>query len=104
VGEGDGVEGVSSVQVSDQSRAPEPQEPNPPRYWFPAKRYGWGWGLPSTWEGWLLLVGYLGLMVGAARSCPPEKSVMGFVTLGRACRDLLVEGGTGEVAAGVHPS
>ena len=26
-------------------------EPNPPRYWFPVKRYGWGWGLPGTWEG-----------------------------------------------------
>jgi hypothetical protein len=22
------------------------------RYWFPAKRYGWGWGIPSTWQGW----------------------------------------------------
>ncbi len=26
-----------------------------------------------------MLVGYLGLMVGAARLCPPEKSMMGFV-------------------------
>jgi hypothetical protein len=26
-----------------------------PRYWFPAKRHGWGWGLPVTWEGWLVL-------------------------------------------------
>ncbi len=32
------------------------------RYWFPAKRYGWGWGLPATWEGWLVLAGYLGLI------------------------------------------
>lgn len=53
--------------------------PNPPRYWFPAKRYGWGWGLPSTWEGWVVLVGYLGLMVSAEVACPPEKSVAGFV-------------------------
>lgn len=22
------------------------------RYWFAAKRYGWGWGLPLTWQGW----------------------------------------------------
>lgn len=21
-------------------------------YWFPAKRYGWGWGFPSSWKGW----------------------------------------------------
>jgi hypothetical protein len=25
---------------------------NAPLYWFPAKRYGIGWGLPSTWQGW----------------------------------------------------
>ena len=25
-----------------------------PRYWFPAKRYGWGWGLPQRWEGWVV--------------------------------------------------
>jgi len=31
------------------------------RYWFPAKTFGWGWGLPSTWEGWgvLMIVGVL---------------------------------------------
>jgi hypothetical protein len=31
------------------------------RYWFPAKTFGWGWGMPSTWEGWavLILVGVL---------------------------------------------
>lgn len=22
-------------------------------FWFPAKRYGWGWGFPITWQGWL---------------------------------------------------
>ena len=30
-----------------------------PRYWFPAKRYGWGWGLPRTWQGLAVLVAYL---------------------------------------------
>jgi phosphate/sulfate permease len=25
------------------------------RYWFHAKRYGWGWGLPSSWQGWVVL-------------------------------------------------
>lgn len=28
-------------------------------YWFPAKTYGWGWGLPSKWQGWLVLVVFL---------------------------------------------
>jgi len=23
--------------------------------WFPAKTYGWGWGLPSRKEGWLVM-------------------------------------------------
>ena len=36
---------------------------NEPRYWFPAKRYGWGWGLPNCWQGWVILFGYL-LMLG----------------------------------------
>jgi hypothetical protein len=22
-------------------------------YWFKPKRYGWGWGLPATWQGWV---------------------------------------------------
>ncbi len=34
------------------------------KYWFPAKRYGWGWGPPTTREGWAVLVGYLVLVFG----------------------------------------
>ena len=26
------------------------------KYWFPAKRYGWGWGPPVAWQGWAVLV------------------------------------------------
>ena len=37
---------------------------NKPKYWFPAKRYGWGWGTPSTWQGWVVVVAYLGLVLG----------------------------------------
>lgn len=34
-----------------------------PRYWFGTKRYGWGWGLPFTWEGWVVLgVWFIGLL------------------------------------------
>jgi hypothetical protein len=28
-------------------------------YWFPAKRYGWGWGLPVRWQGWATLLAYI---------------------------------------------
>ena len=32
------------------------------RLWFGAHRYGYGWK-PATWEGWLVLIAYLGLVV-----------------------------------------
>lgn len=35
----------------------------PPRYWFPAKRYGWGWGVPSTWQGWAVMAGWLAIVI-----------------------------------------
>jgi hypothetical protein len=34
--------------------------------WFPAKKYGIGWGLPVTWQGWAVSLSYLFLvLVGA---------------------------------------
>lgn len=32
------------------------------KYWFPAKRYGCGWGFPTTWQGLLVVFGYVALM------------------------------------------
>jgi hypothetical protein len=38
----------------------------PQRYWFPTKRYGWGWGMPSSWQGWVVLAIWLVIVgVGA---------------------------------------
>lgn len=31
------------------------------RFWFYAKSYGYGWGLPASWQGWVVLVLYLAL-------------------------------------------
>jgi hypothetical protein len=33
------------------------------RYWFRAKRYGYGWGLPLTWEGWAVLLAWSAVVV-----------------------------------------
>ncbi|WP_269716655.1 hypothetical protein [Caulobacter sp. NIBR2454] len=33
--------------------------------WFKPKRYGYGAGLPITWEGWALLAVYTASTVGA---------------------------------------
>ena len=35
--------------------------PSESPYWFPAKRYGWGWGAPTCWQGWATLLGHIGL-------------------------------------------
>ena len=41
-------------------------------YWFPAKTHGWGWGFPSTWQGWVVLVVYVVLMIGGIPVIQPE--------------------------------
>ncbi len=35
-----------------------------PQYWFAAKRYGWGWSLPFTWQGWVVCVGWFAALFG----------------------------------------
>ena len=32
------------------------------RDWFAPKRYGWGVGVPISWQGWALLLGYFVLL------------------------------------------
>ena len=79
--------------------------PDDSRYWFPAKRYGWGWGLPATWEGWAVMAGFFRL--GYRRHLPRAAATIN----GRICglyhradgdpdRDLLVERRTAEMALG----
>ena len=37
----------------------------PDQAWFPLKTFGWGWGWPRRWEGWVVFVVYLaGLLAG----------------------------------------
>lgn len=31
--------------------------------WFPAMKYGVGWGLPITWQGWAVLLTYIVLLL-----------------------------------------
>jgi hypothetical protein len=31
-------------------------------YWFAAKTWGYGWGLPSAWQGWVALLVYIALL------------------------------------------
>jgi uncharacterized membrane protein YphA (DoxX/SURF4 family) len=38
--------------------------------WFAPKLYGYGAGLPISWEGWLVLAVYLLIVCGAAFALP----------------------------------
>ena len=35
---------------------------NEKHIWFPAKKYGWGWGLPCRWQGWAVYAVWLALL------------------------------------------
>ncbi|HTJ78698.1 MAG TPA: hypothetical protein VL357_06845 [Rariglobus sp.] len=47
--------------------------------WFPAKTYGYGWGPPVCWQGWVVVGVYVILLAGGAIWFLPEKSTRGFV-------------------------
>ena len=51
--------------------------------WFPAKRYGWGWGLPGRWQDWVCLLGYFaGLAAGFRWLLPAHEQLFLALTLG----------------------
>lgn len=39
------------------------------KIWFKRKRFGWGW-YPASWEGWLVTVVYIALVVGFTMTIP----------------------------------
>jgi uncharacterized membrane protein YhaH (DUF805 family) len=49
------------------------------KYWFPAKRYGYGWSVPTTWQGWLVLAVYVVLTVAATFLFPPQKGFVPYI-------------------------
>lgn len=50
-------------------------------YWFPAKRYGWGWGFPVRWQGWAALIVYFLLLGAVALRFPPGLHSLAFALL-----------------------
>jgi drug/metabolite transporter (DMT)-like permease len=46
-----------------------------PSYWFPVKRYGWGWGLPVRWQGWVVFVAYAALLYGGIYYFKAQRNV-----------------------------
>ena len=60
------------------------------RYWFPAKTYGWGWGLPATWEAWAVFAGYFALLIVGILWLPPRLHPIGFVLFVTTLTSILV--------------
>ena len=52
---------------------------NDQKYWFPAKRYGWGWGLPSRWQGWVTLAIFLALIAAGTFVFPPHGNPVPYI-------------------------
>ncbi|MDB5934735.1 MAG: uncharacterized protein JWQ01_2079 [Massilia sp.] len=54
---------------------------NDKRYWFPAKPYGSGvgWGLPLTWQGWIVFVSYFALILADAIFLAPRNGIAFFI-------------------------
>ena len=48
------------------------------KYWFPAKRYGWGWGLPTSWQGWIVMIVWTLVVVAVAPFLRPNEHPVRF--------------------------
>jgi hypothetical protein len=51
----------------------------PAAYWFPAKRYGWGWGPPITWQGWVVMAVFVVLLAAGAIGLLPTYGQLVFM-------------------------
>ncbi len=59
-------------------------------FWFPAKKYGYGWGLPITWQGWAVLLAYLVVVLVTALVFSESKGLFWLVPLHLALTALFV--------------
>jgi hypothetical protein len=48
-------------------------------YWFAARRYGWGWGLPLTWQGWLAYALWFAVLFGTMPFLHVRQHLLGHV-------------------------
>lgn len=59
-------------------------------YWFPAKRYGWGWGMPCAWQGWVAFALFWVLLLIGAVKILPAHGPQAFVVYSLGLTVLLV--------------
>jgi hypothetical protein len=44
----------------------ENTSPDKNKYWFPAKKYGWGWGFPICWQGVVVFLVWLACQIAGS--------------------------------------
>ncbi|HEX4086889.1 MAG TPA: hypothetical protein VHY22_18385 [Chthoniobacteraceae bacterium] len=50
------------------------------KIWFPAKRYGWGWGPPACWQGWVVMAVWVAVLItGEFYFKPNRPEIFAFV-------------------------
>lgn len=54
--------------------------------WFPAKKHGYGWGMPATWQGWAILLGFVSIGVA------PLMYVLGMYDGDAYCNGVIQQG------------
>jgi hypothetical protein len=59
----------------------QPTREQPKDYWFPARRFGWGWGPPRTWQGWVVTAVFVAASVVICLRVPPYPDTGRFVLL-----------------------
>jgi hypothetical protein len=60
---------------ADVRQKDEEMKDSPKKIWFEAKEYGYGVGLPASWEGWVAFIGYFVLLIAGFFIFPIQKNL-----------------------------
>lgn len=58
--------------------------------WFAPKRYGYGAGMPISWQGWAVTLAYAGLVIAAAAAFHEKPVIFFAVALQLTAAFLLI--------------
>lgn len=69
--------------MTDSNSKPAETKTKCSDYWFPAKKYGYGWGAPTNWKGWTVSFLWALVFFGALAFINPRENpvVLGSVLI-----------------------
>jgi len=59
-------------------------------YWFPAKKYGWGWGFPNSWQGILVFFVFIVSVITLPFIVSPAENLSLFILISLIPATLLM--------------